>query len=263
MKIFSGYLFDLDGTVYIGDYPLPGAVETIRELLYRGCRCVFLSNKPIEPVTKYQEKLNDMGIPVKKENIFNSSIVMAQYLKGIKEGLRIYLIGEKPLADELIKAGCIITANPLEAEYVVVSWDREFNYKKLNDAMQAILNGARFVATHSDRACPVPGGIVPDAAGMIAAIEAVTGKKCEEIVGKPSPWIVRAALNRIGLPKEEVLIVGDRLETDIKMGKLAGIKTALTLTGVTKRVDLKNSDIRPDYILETLTDLLKGETNEV
>ncbi|WP_258360947.1 HAD-IIA family hydrolase [Moorella sulfitireducens] len=262
MKIFGGYLFDLDGTVYLGDYPLPGAAETIRELMKQGCRCVFLSNKPIEPVTKYQEKLNAMGIPVKKENIINSSIVMAQYLKGIKEGLRIYLIGEKPLADELINAGCIITDNPLEAEYVVVSWDREFNYKKLNDAMQAICNGARLVATHPDRTCPVPGGVVPDAAGMIAAVEAVTGKKCEEIVGKPSPWTVTAALNRMGLPKEDVLMVGDRLETDIKMGKMVGIKTALTLTGVTRREDLEHSEIQPDYILETLADLLKGEIYE-
>lgn len=259
MKIFSGYIFDLDGTVYVGDVPLPGAPETIRELINRGSRCVFLSNKPIEPVEKYYKKLITMGIPVEDGAIINSSMVMAKYLKGIKPGLRIYLIGEEPLAEELLKSGCIITPNPLEAEYVVVSWDRNFNYKKLNEAMQAVLNGAHLVATHPDRACPVPGGVLPDAAGMIAAIEAVTGKKCEEIVGKPSSWMINAALERLNLPKEEVLMVGDRLETDIKMGKIAGIKTALVLTGVTRREDTNILEIQPDYVLDSLIDLLKGD----
>ncbi|OIQ08148.1 arabinose operon protein AraL [Moorella thermoacetica] len=259
VKRFAGYIFDLDGTVYLGEEPLPGAPETICQLMAQDSRCVFLSNKPIEPVSRYREKLRAMGIPVNDGDVINSSIVMARYLNHRKPGAKVYLVGEKPLEDELTRAGAIITSNPYEAEYVVISWDRDFNYRKLHDAMQAILNGAHMVATHPDRACPVPGGLVPDAAGMIAAIEAVTGKKCEEIVGKPSRWTVDAALERLGLPREEVLMVGDRLETDITMGKSAGIKTALVLTGITRREDLVNSTVQPDYILEGLPDLLKGD----
>ena len=259
MKRFAGYIFDLDGTVYLGEDPLPGAPETIRELMRRGSRCVFLSNKPIEPVKRYSEKLRGMGIPVNDGDVINSSVVMARYLSHQKPGTRVYLVGEKPLADELRQAGLSITLNPDEAEYVVISWDRGFNYQKLNDAMQAVFKGARMVATHPDRACPVPGGLVPDAAGMIAAIEAVTGKKCEEVVGKPSSWTVSAALEQLSLAPEDVLMVGDRLETDIKMGKIAGIKTALVLTGITRREDLLTSEIQPDYVLNGLPDLLQGD----
>lgn len=259
MKRFAGYIFDLDGTVYLGDDPLPGAVETIGELMRQGSRCVFLSNKPIEPVQRYSEKLRKMGIPVKDNAVINSSVVMARYLSHKQPGAKVYLVGEKPLADELIRAGLIITGNPDEAEYVVISWDRGFNYQKLNDAMQAVFKGAHMVATHPDRACPVPGGLVPDAAGMIAAIEAVTGKKCEEVVGKPSRWTVTAALEQLGLAPREVLMVGDRLETDIKMGQTAGISTALVLTGITRPEDLATATIQPDYVLTGLADLLKGD----
>ncbi|KLU62753.1 arabinose operon protein AraL [Peptococcaceae bacterium CEB3] len=263
MRLFAGYIFDLDGTVYLGEDPLPGAVNAILELKRRGARCVFLSNKPIEPVESYQQKLRSMGLPVANGDVINSAMITASYLAKEKKGALIYLIGEKPLADELSKAGLMVTGNPLDAEYVVVSWDRAFTYQKLNDAMHAVLNGARLVATHADRACPMPDGLVPDAAGMIAAVEAVTGRKCEAVLGKPSAWMVDAAMSRLRLPREDILMVGDRLETDIKMGAAAGIKTALVLTGVTRLEDLISSVPAPDFIIHVLAELLQEDGREV
>lgn len=139
---------------------------------------------------------------------------------------------------------------------MVVSWDRQFTYQKLDDALQAIKRGARFIATHPDRTCPVDGGEVADVAGMIGAIEGVTGKKVELVTGKPSPITVQEAIALLGLQPEECIMVGDRLETDIRMGKEAGMATALVLSGVAKLADVAGAAYPPDYVLETVAGLV-------
>lgn len=257
MRRYRGYIFDLDGTVYLGPDAIPGAPETIAALRRDGARCVFLSNKPIESVASYEAKLTRLGIPAVPGDVLNSSVVMARYLRRTMPGARVYLIGEAPLADELVGAGCTLTTDPLATDVVVVSWDRQFTYQKLDDALQAILRGARFVATHPDRTCPVPGGVVADAGGMIAAVEAVTGKACEVITGKPSAWTIEFALERLGIPPAESIMIGDRLETDMRMGINAGIDTAVVLTGVTQRRDLETSAVKPTYVLESLRGLIE------
>ena len=148
-----------------------------------------------------------------------------------------------------------ITDEPKEIEYVVVAFDRTFDYRKLNIAFQAIKLGAHFVATNPDRTCPVEGGEIPDCAGMIAAIEAVTGKKVEIIVGKPSPIMIQAALEVMGLKPGDCILIGDRLETDIKMGKESGIATGIVLTGVTDEKTLKETSIPPDFVFQTISDV--------
>lgn len=258
MKRYEGYILDMDGTVYLGDRVIPGAPAAIAALRSAGSRFVFLSNKPLEPAASYAEKLTRLGIPTPVGDVLNSSMAMARYLAGTAPGARVYLIGEQPLAEELRSAGIEIVTEPLIAQYVVVSWDRQFTYRKLNDALQAIRNGARFVATHPDRTCPVDGGEVADAAGMIGAIEAVTGRQVELITGKPSPLMLGAALERLGRPPSDCLLVGDRLETDIRMGKEAGVATALVLTGVTRREQIAASRWQPDYVLESVADLAAG-----
>ncbi|MBP2017825.1 phosphoglycolate/pyridoxal phosphate phosphatase family enzyme [Symbiobacterium terraclitae] len=256
MKQYKGYVFDLDGTIYLGDHAIPGAPETLAELRRRGARVAFLSNKPIEPAASYAAKLNRLGIQAAVEEVLNSSIIMARYLSRHAPGARVYLIGEEPLAEELRKRGIKLVADPLACEYVVVSWDRQFTYKKLNDALQAIRNGARFIATHPDRTCPVPGGEVADVGGMIGAVEGVTGKKVELITGKPSPITVQEAMDLLGLTPDECIMVGDRLETDMRMGREAGMATALVLTGVTRREQVEHSPWKPDYVLESVAGLV-------
>jgi len=251
----KGIILDLDGTIYLGDELVPGAKDTLKLLRENGYRVVFLSNKALQKRSTYVKKLNDLGILTNEDDVVNSSYVMAHHLSQTSPGANVYVIGERPLIEELRSAGLRISENPSEIDYVVASFDRDFHYDKLQIAYDAIMRGANFIATNPDRTCPVNGGEVPDAAGMIGAIEGVTGKKVEKIAGKPSRLMVDAALDRLNLSKNECLLVGDRLETDIKMGNENGIQTALVLSGVTSREDVASSDIKPDFIFEDISQL--------
>jgi NagD protein len=254
--MFKGFIFDLDGTVYRGDSLIPGADRVIRLLREKGKKVVFLSNKPLQTREDYASKLTRLGIPTQPDEVINSTFVMTNYLKKIAPEGRLFVVGETPFVEELKKAGFKITDEPREIDYVVVAFDRTFDYKKLNIAFQAIKKfGAHFVATNPDRTCPVEGGEIPDCAGMIAAIEAVTEKKVEVIVGKPSPIMIQTVLDVMGLKPEDCILIGDRLETDIKMGRDSGIATGIVLTGVTDEKTLKESSIHPDFIFQSIADI--------
>ena len=253
--MFKGFIFDLDGTIYRSDQLIPGADGVIRLLRENKRKVVFLSNKPIQTREDYAAKLTQLGIPTQSEEVINSTFVMTNYLKKIAPQARLFVVGETPFIEELKRAGFKITDEPKEIEYVVVAFDRTFDYQKLNVAFQAIKFGAHFVATNPDRTCPVEGGEIPDCAGMIAAIEAVTGKKVEIIVGKPSPLIIQTALEVMALKPEDCILIGDRLETDIKMGRESGMATGIVLTGVTDEKTLKESSIHPDFIFQSIADV--------
>jgi HAD superfamily hydrolase (TIGR01450 family) len=140
--------------------------------------------------------------------------------------------------------------------WVVIAFDRTFSYAKLNTALQAVKGGARLIATNPDRTCPVEGGEIPDCAGMIAAVEAVTGKQVEAVVGKPSPIILEVALAALGVPAAEAVMVGDRIETDIAMGKRLGLATILVLSGITRPGDPRIAALAPDHVLGSIREIL-------
>ncbi|MBS3787376.1 HAD-IIA family hydrolase [Candidatus Bipolaricaulota bacterium] len=252
LEDYDGFIFDLDGTVFLSDELLPGAVEVIEVLRDNDKRIVFLSNKALQRRNTYAEKLSRLGIPVDESQIVNSSLVTARFLANNEPEAFAYVIGEQPLIEELKSHGVRISSNPSEINYVVASFDRDFHYDKLKIAYEAIKNGAMFIATNSDRTCPVKGGELPDAAGMIGAIEGVTGKDVEMVAGKPSNYMLQSALEILGVGKERCLLVGDRLETDIKMALDNNITAAVVLTGVTSRSDVENNEINPDFILRNI-----------
>jgi len=253
--MFKGFIFDLDGTIYLSDTLIPGADRVVHLIRERGRRVVFISNKPLQTREDYAAKLTRLGISTRPDEVINSTFVMTHYLKKNAPQARVFIVGEAPFIEELRRAGFVITEEPKEIEYVVVAFDRTFDYRKLNIAFQAIKLGAHFVATNPDRTCPVEGGEIPDCAGMIAAIEAVTTKKVEMIVGKPSPIMIQAALEVMGLKPEDCILIGDRLETDIKMGKESGIATGIVLTGVTDEKTLKETAIPPDFVFQSIADV--------
>ncbi len=255
-RLFSGYVLDLDGTVYLGDALLPGAKGTVERLRARGSRLLFLSNKPIQTRADYAAKLTRLGIPTALDEVINSSWVLARWLEREAPGARLFVVGEAPLLGELLAAGFRLVEEPDAVEFVVASFDRTFDYRKLRIAFDAVRAGARFVATNGDRYCPTPEGGLPDAAAVIGAIEECTGKRVEVIVGKPSLITARAILDRLQLPASECIIVGDRLETDVLMGQEAGMATGVVLTGVTTPELLTTSEIQPDYVLHRLDELL-------
>ncbi len=254
--LFPGYIFDLDGTVYLGDALLPTAGETLKELQTRNLRTIFISNNPTHAREEYAAKLTRLGVPTSIEDILTSSLVMVDFLKRRMPGARLFVVGEEPLCTELRCGGFELTEDPQNVDAVIASFDRTFVYRKLQIAFDAIRAGARFFATNPDRYCPVPSGGEPDCAAIICAIEACTNKLVEAVVGKPSKYMISAALNLMGLPAADCIMVGDRLETDILMGQEAGMSTALALTGATPEKDLAGTSIHPTFVLRQLNDLL-------
>ena len=251
-----GWLFDLDGTVYRGDDLIPGAEATIAALRAEGRRVVFLSNKPLQTRTDYARKLTKLGIPASDDDVLNSSIVLARHLAARDPGAPVFVIGEPPLIAELRAHGFEVRPDH-HVRWVVIAFDRTFDYAKLNTALQAVRQSdARLIATNPDRTCPTEHGEIPDCAGMIAAVEAVTGRTVETIVGKPSPIILEVALKALGVSASEAVMVGDRLDTDILMGKRLGLGTVLVLSGITTADDPRIAELRPDLVLPSIKELL-------
>jgi len=255
-SLYDAYIFDLDGTVCLGDTLLPGAQWAITRLRAAGRRTLFLSNNPTRRQHENAARLARLGLPTPPEEIVTSSVVMVEFLARVLPSARLFVVGEEPLQADLRLAGFTFTREPSQIEAVIASFDRTFAYWKLQTAFDAIRAGARFFATHADRFCPVPGGGQPDAASVIAAIEACTGVEVEAVVGKPSPYMVDAVLSRLRLPPERCLIIGDRLETDVQMGLQAGMDSVLTLTGATSVADAADSSIKPTYVVSNLGELL-------
>src|SRR6266702_7255236 len=211
---YRGWLFDLDGTVYLGGHLIAGAGEAIRALRAAGRRVAFLSNKPLQTRADYAAKLTRLGVPAAPADVINSSLVLARHLATLDPGAPVFVIGEPPLVSELAAHGFEVRADH-RVRWVVIAFDRTFDYAKLNTALQAVRQGARLIATNPDRTCPTEDGEIPDCVGMTAAVEAVTDQTVEIVVGKPSPIILEAALERLGVEARECVIVGDRLETEI------------------------------------------------
>jgi NagD protein len=266
LTLIEGFVFDLDGTVYLGDKALPGAVACLAALRSRGKKTVFVTNKPLEPRNAYASKLTRLGIPTGADRIVTSALVLGRHLARTYADLHYYLVGEDSLRvelrgyglqilDELTGQDAQAVIDPTGIDAVIVAFDRTLDYRKLNTAYQALLHGARFFASNADKSCPMPGGAIPDAGATIAALEHITGRRLEVLAGKPSPLIVRAALEILELPPECCMMVGDRIETDIRMGQQAGMSTALVLTGASRHDDVRSMDAPPDLVIDSLEEL--------
>lgn len=256
MIMYDAYIFDLDGTIYLGDILLPGARETVAALRARGRRTLFLSNNPTKTRRQYADKLTAMGIPTPPDDIVNSSFVLVRWLLREAPRARLFVVGEAPLQQDLAEAGFALTDQPGVIDIVVASFDRTFAYQKLQMAFDAIRAGARLVATNPDRYCPTPDGGQPDAASIIAAIEACTGVTCDPIVGKPSPIMVETIMSMLGLPPARCIMIGDRIETDIAMGIAAGMATCLVFTGDATPEKLAASGLTPTLTLDRIDGLI-------
>ena len=242
-----GWLFDLDGTIYRGEALVPGADTIVAVLRGEGRRVAFLSNKPLHTRADYAAKLTRLGIPTGAEEVINSSLVLARHLARLDPGAPLFVIGEPPL----------LVRPDHHVRWVVIAFDRTFDYAKLNVALQAVRRSrARLIATNPDRTCPTEDGEIPDCAGMTAAVEAVTGQPVEIVVGKPSPLILDVALATLGVGAEECVVVGDRIETDIMMGRRRGLATVLVLSGVTGADDARIAEVAPDLVLPSVRDLM-------
>lgn len=255
-RLYDGYIFDLDGTIYLSNALLPGAKEVIERLRENGRPLVFVSNNPTISREDMATKLSRLGLPVSPDSVINSTVVLVNYLKKEHPGATVFPIGERPLHDALSEGGFTISDDPARIDFVIASFDRTFVYSKLQIAFDAIRAGARFIATNGDRYCPVDGGGEPDAASIIAAVEACTHTNVERILGKPSELMAQTALDHLGLRPADCLLTGDRVEVDIYMGQRAGIPSALTLTGATRLEQLNGSGPRPDFVVDRIDQII-------
>lgn len=261
LSLFEGYIFDLDGTIYLGNELLPGAAGLISRLRQLNLPILFLSNNPTRGNAEYVRKLAGFGIAIEPREMLNTVDTMTAWLLRYYPTATVYPISEQPLIDALTATGIRISDDPAEIDFVIASYDRSFAYHKLQVAFDAIAvhKRARLITTNPDRFCPFPNGRgEPDAGAIIGAIEGCTGVRCEQNVGKPDPFMLEAALSRLGLAASQCVMVGDRLMTDIRMAIDAGMPSALVLTGETTREMLaaQPDSAQPTYILERIDHLL-------
>jgi HAD superfamily hydrolase (TIGR01450 family) len=261
VPVYDGYLFDLDGTIYLGDELLPGAYDLVTALRAAGRQTLFLSNNSTRDPAMYAEKLARLGLPTPTTHIVNTVVTMTAWLRANAPDARVFVIGEEPLRRAIARAGIELSERPDEIDIVVASYDRGFDYRKLQIAFDALwqYRRARLVTTNPDPYCPMPQGRgEPDAAAVTAAITASTGVPCEINVGKPDRIMLQTALDVLALKAEDCLMVGDRLATDIAMAVAAGVDSALVLTGEGTRAALAGlaPRLRPTYVLDRIDELL-------
>lgn len=260
-RLYSAYLFDLDGTVYLGDTLLPGAQTTILGLREAGIPVRFLSNNPTKNPAEYAQKLARMGLPTPVDEITNTVVSSTRWLRVNAPEAVVYPIAEPPLIHALQDAGVTLSDDPDQVDIVLASYDRSFTYAKLQIAFDTLWRagrGARLMSTNPDRYCPLPGGRgEPDAAGIVAAIEATTGVRCERTFGKPEAPIAQMALAGIDVDPAECAMVGDRLGTDIAVAHAAGLASVLVLTGDSRPEDVLHVPRarRPTHVVSTIGDL--------
>jgi len=252
IKDIKNFIVDLDGTTYISGKEIPGSRDFFDTLKKQKKNYVFLTNNSSANAKIYQEKLAKIGIDVDEEQIFTSGMATVIFLKKHKDYNKIFPLGTPSFEIELEKAGLVIDDdNP---DCVVLSFDKTLTYEKLEKACLFIRKGVPFIATHPDIVCPTEYGYIPDCGAMIALIESATGVS-PKIIGKPKKEMLKAIMDKTNFSSNETAIVGDRIYTDIRMGKDAGIIAILVLSGETKKRDLKDSKILPDFVFKSLKEL--------
>ncbi|GIN89415.1 acid sugar phosphatase [Siminovitchia terrae] len=252
---FEAYCFDLDGTVYLGNEILPGAKETLDFLRMNDKKVLFITNSPTQTREGCQKRLEALGVDVTSDEILTGPFISALYFSENFPDALIYVVGEEAIKTEFNHFSLKMTDDPLEATHVLVGLDRSFTYDKLNLAMTAVRNGAKIIVTNPDPTCPVPGGVVSDTYAIARAIEVASGQPIFEVTGKPSAFYGERILKQLNVERDRCLIVGDRLETDILLGKFSKIRTCLVLSGVAKKEDVDQMKIYPDYIIKDLNSL--------
>jgi glycerol 3-phosphatase-2 len=255
---FDAFLLDLDGVIHVGGVPLPGAVQTMAALRVAGKAIRFLTNDPRSTREDRAARLRKMGIAATADEVVTAAAVTATYLATHEpEGATAFVVGTAGLRTDLAAAGLRIVEGEAgrKADVVVVGDHEGFNYHELRVAAQAVLNGAHLYGTARDRTFPSWNGPNPASGALLAAVEAAAGAR-GVAVGKPEPHMFEAAL--AGLPdRSRVAVIGDNIEADIAGGQAAGIVTILVLTGNTDRARLAASSIRPDIVLDNLSQLLE------
>lgn len=259
MKQTHGYLLDMDGVIYRGNEPIPGAVEFIQTLRENDVPFLFLTNNSQRTRRDVMTRLRRMGMDVDERHIFTCAMATARFLAKQKPEGTAYVIGEGGLLHALHENGYAIVDH--DPDYVVVGEGRTFTMEMMEAAVRMVLRGAKLVATNPDPNCPTPKGPRPGCGAIVAMLEKATGIEAFS-VGKPSPVMMREARKALGLTTGQTVMVGDTMETDILGGVQMGYQTVLVLTGGTQPDDLARFAYRPDRVVDSVADLCRDESGD-
>ncbi len=252
LEAIDTFVFDLDGTLYIGRQPVEGAAGVVRALQEQGKNVYFVSNNSSGTADHYVERLAAMGIRTDTSHVILSSDAMAAWLHR-NAVRRIHVLGTQAFRQRLADDG--FDVDSADPEYLVVGYDTELDYAKLASACRLINRGVDILATHSDIFCPTESGPIPDIGAMLQMIQATTGRSPKKVFGKPDESMVRLLQERAGLDLGRTLVVGDRLHTDIAMARSAGARSLLVLSGETGRDQLEESAMQPDFVLRSVQEI--------
>lgn len=256
LKKYKLYLLDMDGTIYLGNRlfeKTPAFLQYIKDI---GGKYMFLTNNSSKSAVVYVEKLKKMGIEASKEDFLTSSYATYIYLKETYGNKKLYVLGTQSLYNEFCEWGLNVTTSPDDdVECLVIGYDTELTYQKLEDACILLGRGVDYVATHPDMLCPTEYGFAPDCGCFCQMLEHATGRT-PKVIGKPYPEMVLMALKQTGVEKQDAIFLGDRMYTDIACAINAGIDAGLVLTGETTLEQAQQSDIKPTYILGGIEDCM-------
>lgn len=248
------FILDMDGTFYLGNKILEGSLSFINILRETGKEFIFFTNNASKTAGFYRKKLLSMGCDIPEKNIITSGDVTIEYILENYRGNKIYLVGTDLLENSFKNAGInLVDKHP---DIVVVSFDTSLTYEKISKACKYIREGAMFLATHMDLNCPTEDGFIPDCGSICAMVTASTGVK-PRYFGKPFKETLDMIKSITGFEMDDMVIIGDRLYTDIATGFNNGVTSVLVLTGETKEKDLDTSEIKPDYVFSSLGDMVK------
>ena len=256
LKNVKLFLFDMDGTLYLGDRLFDFTNELLATIKANGGRYMFMTNNSSKSVKDYISKLEKLGINADYDDFITSSQATAFYLKNHHPNAKLYVCGTQSLKDEFIKEGFNLTENTDDTECIVMGFDTELNFKKLHDiSFMLCTRDLPYIATNPDYVCPTEFGSVPDCGSVCDMIFNATGKR-PVVIGKPEALMPQLAMEKTGYSKEQTAVIGDRIYTDIKSGINAGTVTILVMSGETTQEILNSSPEKPDFVFDSAKELI-------
>lgn len=257
VKEKKGFICDMDGVIYHGNNILPGVKEFVEWLKAEDKKFLFLTNSSERSPKELRQKLLRMGLDVGEEHFYTSALATASFIRSQNPSATAYIVGEAGLINALYDAG--ITMNDVNPDYVIIGETKNYNYASIEKAVSLIFNGAKLIGTNPDMTAPLENGIVPACKALISPIELTTGAMAY-FVGKPNPLMMKTGLKLLGVDIEDAVIVGDRMDTDIISGIESEIETALVMSGVTTKENIKFYPYRPKYIFNGVGDIMENKT---
>lgn len=256
------WLLDMDGTIYNENQIFEGTLDFLNQIRQNGGRYIFITNNSSKSVADYVKKVNDMNIPAGYEDFYTSSQATAMYIKEHYPGQTVYCMGTRSLVQELRESGLHVVTEPdNSATVVLIGFDTENTSEKIRNTCIMLGKDVAYLATNPDLVCPVSFGYIPDCGSMSIMLKNATGKE-PFFIGKPEPIMVDCVLKKYKKKPVEAVIVGDRLYTDIKTGARAGVDTICVLSGEATMEDIRQGEVKPDYIFQSVKEIYEGLTED-